>query len=221
MSDVEVKVIVEGKSELLFVNQILGPYFNNLNKKIRGILHGKDGGNQFSVAEKDIGTYLEEQNNTYISTMYDFYGIDLKWPGKQEVGQKPSLTTLQKVEIIENETQRAVIHYYPDYEVENRFIPYISMHEYEALLFSDEEKLAEGINVNRSIIQQITDQYNNPEEINDGEETAPSKRLELHCRSYPKSKPVKSIRIAKRIGIQTMRNTCPHFDAWLRRLENL
>ena len=63
------------------------------------------------------------------------------------------------------------------YNAKSRFIPYIEMHEFEALLFSDADILAEKIGINVSQIREILEEYNSPEEINDDPAKAPAKRL--------------------------------------------
>ncbi|MCD6460624.1 DUF4276 family protein [bacterium] len=66
----------------------------------------------------------------------------------------------------------------------------------------------------------MLDEYNNkPEEINDNPVKAPSKRLESFNSGY--IKPVMGKIISERIGIQTIRNKCPHFNDWLIKLENI
>jgi hypothetical protein len=58
-----------------------------------------------------------------------------------------------------------------------------------------------------------------PEEINDGPETHPSKRLAGLFPTY--RKPLDGPQIAGRIGLPAIRAACKHFDAWLAKLEAL
>jgi hypothetical protein len=60
-----------------------------------------------------------------------------------------------------------------------------------------------------------------PEEINDGETTAPSKRIASQIPEYEAVKPSAGPQIVQAIGLATVRSKCPHFDAWVKRLENL
>jgi hypothetical protein len=57
--------------------------------------------------------------------------------------------------------------------------------------------------------------------INDGEETAPSKRIGKEIPDYLGAKPTAGPIIAGKIGLETMRMKCPHFNEWLTKLENL
>ena len=49
--------------------------------------------------------------------------------------------------------------------------------------------------------------------------TAPSKRIEALVPGY--QKPVMGTLAAQEIGLQTMREACPHFGQWIARLERL
>ena len=102
----------------------------------------------------------------------------------------------------------------------SRLIPYVQMHEFEALLFSDPKTLAGGLELADDVpIRHIRDQFKSPEEINDSPQTAPSKRiLELKPRY---GKVTDGVRISRSIGLETMRAQCSHFNGWLTRLETL
>lgn len=94
------------------------------------------------------------------------------------------------------------------------------MHEFEALLFSDPKVLATGLeSVEESSIQQIRGQFAGPEEINDSQQTAPSKRIARLDRSYQKVND--GVSIAMKIGLDLMRAECPHFNQWIGKLEAL
>ena len=67
--------------------------------------------------------------------------------------------------------------------------------------------------------QQIQDAFENPEEIDDSPETAPSKRVERLVRGY--EKPLLGTLAALEIGLVAIRRECPHFGSWLDRLEQL
>jgi hypothetical protein len=59
----------------------------------------------------------------------------------------------------------------------------------------------------------------NPELINDGAETAPSKRLLKAIPEY--DKPTGGVSVVEKIGLYTLRNKCRHFTEWLTKLERL
>lgn len=99
------------------------------------------------------------------------------------------------------------------------------MHEFEALLFSDVRVIdatlqdLHGAPNQLRHLQQIVDDYGHPEAINDDPKTAPSKRLAGLYPGYDKV--AFGDLIAEQIGMARMREQCPHFDAWVGRLEEL
>ena len=103
----------------------------------------------------------------------------------------------------------------------SRFVPYVMMHEFEALLFSDCQELAQVIGRPELAdqFQEIRDDFNSPEEINDSRETAPSKCILALINNYEKV-PV-GTRTVEKIGLSRIRSACSHFDCWLKQLERL
>ena len=108
-----------------------------------------------------------------------------------------------------------------DFRPDVRFIPYLQLHEYEALLFSDPIAFASGINQPQlaSRFQQIRDEFPTPEDIDDDPQTAPSKRILATYRAYQKV--LDGTLGARAVGIERMRQECPHFHEWVQRLEAL
>jgi hypothetical protein len=97
------------------------------------------------------------------------------------------------------------------------FRPYVQVHEFEALLFSDPSAFEWVLDDwNEKAYQRllaIRQGFSTPEEINDHPETAPSKRIEQILRSYDKTE--HGPRIAEVIGIEKMRQECPRFNRWI------
>ncbi len=105
-----------------------------------------------------------------------------------------------------------------------RFIPYIQLHEYEALLFSDIGKLDWEFLEDKDqpqieALKQVAEEFETPEDIDQGEHTAPSKRIIAHLPRYKKLKTTVGSRIAEKIGLSVLREKCPHFDAWITQIE--
>jgi hypothetical protein len=84
----------------------------------------------------------------------------------------------------------------------NRFIPFVVMHEFEALLFSDCAAFARGVGRPgiEAPLQAIRDNFSTPEEIDDSPETAPSKRIGILIPGY--QKPVLGVQAASEIGLE-------------------
>jgi len=93
-----------------------------------------------------------------------------------------------------------------------RFLPYIQLHEYEGLLFSDAQAFASGI-AQPHLVQQfeaVRNDFPTPEDINDHPDTAPSKRV---LRIYPKYRKVLDGTLAaKAVGVDRMRQEMPTFS---------
>ncbi len=227
MSNIDVYIVVEGQTEQTFVRDVLAPYM-----AVKGIyLHamrigdpGHKGGDvRFQRAQKDINRLLQQRSDTYISTMFDYFRIDSNWPGKGDIHTKMksggALSSIDKAEILEAATLTEMMALVPELGISTRFIPYIEMHEFEALLFSDAAILAEKINVPINQIKSILAGYESPEYINNNPLNAPSKRLEKLMIGYKKV--VMGKVISDAIGIPKIRQECLHFDGWLQRIEKL
>jgi hypothetical protein len=221
MSNVSVYIIVEGATEQTFVRELLAPEMAIQDVFLYPVLIGKPGQKggdvRFERAREDIGNFLKQRSDTHISTMFDYFRLAPNWPGNMNMQSYP--TAIKKAEKIEEATSIKITESFPDYNVEGRFIPYIEMHEFEALLFSDASILANKIGVDTRKIEDVLDEFGEPEEINDGPGTAPSKRLIDLNKHYRKV--VMGKTISETIGIPAIREKCPHFDKWLTRLEQL
>ncbi len=105
-----------------------------------------------------------------------------------------------------------------------RFIrPYVQMHEFEGLLFSDVEQfrlVLDGWDTKvRNTLSDIRAQFSTPEDINDSRDTAPSKRI---LKAFPQgsySKTQHGPIIAEAIGLCSIRQHCPQFNDWVTLLE--
>jgi hypothetical protein len=223
----EIYIVVEGATEQTFVRDVLAPHLvpdGIYLHPARIEKPGKKGGDiRFTRAMNDICTFIKMREDIYVSTMFDYFRIDSSWPGLQNVRQRirngVSLTATNKAEMLETATQNKIVEALPEYDIENRFIPYIEMHEFEALLFSDADILSELIEIDVNTIREIIEEYSNPEEINDNPDQAPSKRLQRLHNGYRKVAMGKTI--SEAVGIQTIRSQCPHFNEWLNKFERL
>lgn len=101
----------------------------------------------------------------------------------------------------------------------NNLLPYIQLHEFEALIFSSLKginALFESSEADFPELEKIFRRFPNPEDINDDPNTAPSKRLLKHIEGY--NKVVDGVSIIEEIGIETVIEKCPRFRDWLRGL---
>ena len=104
---------------------------------------------------------------------------------------------------------------------EERFVPFVVLHEFEALLFSDCDAFAHALDMPELTqpLLGIRDQFESPEHIDDAPETAPSKRiLALHPRY---AKVAEGTAAAEQVTLAKMTEECPHFAEWLNHLRTL
>ncbi len=220
---VRVLAFVEGPTEEKFVREIVRPSLVSRNVFIVATTPGKrraHGGVQhWARIKKELLRYLKEDRGRFVTTMFDYYRLPSDWPGRDGARSERQVST--KAEGIEQAIHADVYSKLGDSFDGARFLPYIQMHEFEALLFSDTGALAES--VQRPDIQSRLDgivaECGEPEGIDDGPETAPSKRIRSLVPRYQKVP--QGIIAAKHIGLTTMRERCPHFAHWLEALERL
>jgi Domain of unknown function (DUF4276) len=214
--------VVEGPTEEVFVKDVLAPVLWPRQVYLTPILLGvpghKGGQTNYARVKKDILTQLKQDRAAYCTTMLDLYGLGKGFPGTPT---PPNVSNLEKVAHIERAVLEDIIGTSPDLGADIRFVPYLQLHEYEGLLFSDPAAFAHSIFrpdlADR--FQAIREAFATPEDINNDPNTAPSKRVLQLCSSY--NKPLDGKRAASAVGIATIRRECPHFRAWLERLESL
>lgn len=221
---------VEGETEENFVNEILAPYlyqhgFSLVGARLIGNARQRDqrgGIKPWHSVRKDIVNHLKADQMCVATTMVDYYGLPQNgsraWPGRQTAANRDFPLRAKEVEdaLMEDIVQNMEKNF-----DRNRFIPYVAMHEYEALLFSDCSRFSSGIGHKNleSEFQKIRNDFSTPEEIDDSPKTAPSKRIQALVPGY--QKPFLGTLAALEIGLPTMQAACPHFAAWLNRLEEV
>ena len=216
-----VMAIVEGQTEVNFVKDILAPYLGMQGIFITPTVlskPGQKGGDvRFVRAQRDIAKHLKQRGDTYVSLLLDYYGLGSDWPGLAAAQQQRDPKGVSTA--ICAATQAAVDAELREHRSGERFVPYVSMHEFEALLFSEPSSLAAALQVKQQRIEAIIAECGEPEAIDSSAATAPSKRIAQLQPRFKKS--TDSIAIAKAIGIPRIRAQCPLFNAWLSRLESL
>jgi len=219
----EVFAIVEGQTEEAFVNELLGPHLAGLGILITPLLTGtrkqrraERGGNRvrYAAVRDDVMRVLKEHaaRDPRITTMLDLFRLPTDYPGYTDAQQTPD--PYERVGLIE----AALAVDLADWRV----VPYIQLHEFEALLLCDLDHMASRYPENSQAVAALAGDvaaYSTPELVNDGPETAPSKRIAKAIGGYEKV--LAGAALAKRIGLPVMRRACPHFDQWLGKLEAL
>ncbi|MCI4235907.1 DUF4276 family protein [Dickeya dianthicola] len=218
----EVVAIVEGKTEQVFIASVLTPYLAERNVYLSATQvskPGQKGGDvRFDRTLADIGLHLKQRPNTYITTMVDYYGLK-SWPGLEQL---PALATpAQIADALNRAAYDSVVARFAPQQAERRFIPFMVMHEFEALLFSNSEILACELGIRQADIDRVIAHSGGPEGINNSPHTAPSKRLDGWSAHGKFAKTTVGITLADRIGIPRIREQCPLFDRWLSQMEAL
>ncbi|MGB2580685.1 MAG: DUF4276 family protein, partial [Minisyncoccia bacterium] len=175
-----VHVICEGQTEEMFVNEMLSEYFVPKGIYLQPALIGKPGhkgGNfKFERLLIDVRARLLNDKDAYCTTFFDFYGLPEDFPGKQEaLGCESAQDKAQRVLDLLSEQLKKKL----GDEPLRRFIPYIQMYEFEGLLFSAPDRLAQAIYKPEleAEFQRIRDKFTTPEDINNSPQRAPSKRI--------------------------------------------
>ena len=215
--------IVEGATEKRFIDEVLAPYLankcifvtssENITSVSHGRISGKGGDIRFSRLEHQITKFLKGRADLYVATFSDYYGVH-EWPGLDRI---PDNAMPGEIAAILNQ---AAIHDEPQLRCDSRYLPFTAVHEFEALLFSNPDILEREIHAYPGSVKAILRECGSPEQINTGKETAPSKRI-MSLAKIPYSKVTNGIEIAKMITVDTMRERCPLFDEWLKKIEPL
>ena len=223
--------LVEGPTEETFARRLLAPKLGARGVAITATTYGRprrQGGiPSWRRAQRELVRLLKEDRGRCVTTMFDYYRLPSDWPGRKEIAEKSagSASAGERAEAVERAMLRRIMDGLGDDGGGSRFIPYVQMHEFEALLFSEPSILGEVLSLRADpsgiirTLEQLIDEFSTPEEIDDGPTTAPSKRILSIAGAYQKV--VDGNRVASRIGLATMRRKCPHFGRWLGRLEAL
>ena len=220
-------LFAEGQTEQTFASTVLRPhlaehgvYMHNpvliANAHKRQRTH-RGGGRKFHAMQKDIVRFLKQDsaNNAYFTTMIDLYSLHREFPGTEET------------EVFRNDPYRrveALEEFWANETNDQRFVPHIQLHEYETYLFTDIAVLSYYYEGRQRAISQLrasVDAFKSPELIDDGPDTAPSKRIIGHLPRYDGDKSTIGVQAAARLGLTAIRRRCPHFAAWVGRLEGL
>lgn len=211
-------IICEGQTEQEFCNTLLQPHFSANGITLQAPLIKKTMGGiaNWNVLKREIETYLHREKDVLVTTLIDYYGIKDShgfplWAEKQAIADKN-----QRLDELEAAMLADV-----DENLRPHFVPYLQLHEFEGLLFSDKQAFYTTFNedelAGEDELEQTFADFDNPEMINDGVETSPSHRLERIISGYEKV--VYGCCLAEAIGLDKMRQKSPRFDNWLKRLE--
>jgi hypothetical protein len=221
---VRLHIICEGESESKFVQSVLAPYLYRTNhldvrapilKSPKATDQSKKGGNVTFERVKDyINNLLISDKECYVSTMIDLYGIGKDFPNYDKIMRL--IDSYEQVDGLENSISN---HFNNDM----RIIPYIQLHEYETLYFADLDNFLRTdpqLFLNKASFEKIRAENSNPELINNGRETAPSKRIEnlFEKSNLSYGKVIYSQLYSQNCDLERILESCPHFKKWIEKL---
>lgn len=213
-----VYILVEGQTEESFINEAVVPLYAERDIFIQPIIIStskgcKGGLVSYAKIKPQIINLCRQDKNSWVTTFFDFYALPNDFPQKMSSDYGALNNCQDKVNFLEDALSQDIS--------EQNFLPYIMLHEFEALLFVDPDKFewwVDDIDIVHQLYR-IKDSFNSPEEINNSPQTAPSKRILSLIPNYKKV--VQGTIIATEIGLDEMRRQCSHFNDWLMQLESL
>jgi len=147
-------VHVEGSTEEVFVNDVLREHliargYHSVSARMPGnarLRRQRGGIRGWPSVRRDIANHLKEDPACIATTMVDYYGLpqqgDEAWPGRAEAARNQTGRKAACVEdaVLKDMTSAMGRHFNP-----RRFVPFVVMHEFEGLLFSDCAAFSRGI----------------------------------------------------------------------------
>ena len=221
-------VLCEGQTEDRFANVVLKNYLKdfgiivkhtilvtNKRKNIRGgILNYQKAKNDLELLIRQHSKKTSEEH--FFTTMFDLYALPDDFPGYADAMKITDC--YEKVKRLEQNFAESI--------PSRNFIPYIQLHEFEALVFCGlTYLLIDYPDMTKQVahLQKIIEKYdNNTEKIDDNPQTAPSKRIikefeQFHHYDKPKS----GLFVTNKVGIEGLKDRCPHFKEWIEKLINI
>jgi hypothetical protein len=218
---------VEGQTEQEYVRRVLTTHLWTAGVQVMGAVlaatgrkHGHEsrgGVIRYEPMRRDLGNLLRQHAGADVrfTTMFDLYGLHGDFPG-WEGAEKQRHLPRERVVTLEKAFAADV--------ADPRFLAHLQLHEFETFLLCDPSYLeffcdepAAGIAALRAAVEE----KKSPELVNDGDTTAPSKRIIAHFPEYKRLKTTAGVEWAQCVDLAIVRQLCPHFDNWLKALETL
>ena len=226
---IRLHMIVEGQTEEAFANRVLVPHLAHfdvfadvqlINSRTKHRERRYKGGwNAYSVLKSHLIRWnsMDASQEVWFTTMLDLYALPSDFPRLSGTVEQtnPIARVLELEGALKQDAAISGVH---------RLVPYLQLHEFEALILADPQKLDwEFLEHERPIKELIAmaATFEGPEMINLDPTTAPSRRIIAKIPEYESRKASAGPVIAERIGLSSLRERCPHFGSWVSRLEQL
>lgn len=217
-----VLVLSERPTESAVIQRTLAEWFSRQGLSISAPVVGAPGHKgskaNWDKARREILNLLLQEPNAIVATFFDYYKLDTTWPGKTEA---VAIAKGNRYEFLTRTIHEAFAktHSSDCHWAEARFVPHVQMHELEALLFVQPEVTAKvlGAPEHENELQQIRDSCGGCEEIDDSEQTAPSKRIKALFPNYRKGRKLRAQahQALREVQVDTIRSLCPGFSRWI------
>ncbi len=192
---IRLAISVEGATEREFVTRTLAPWLLDSDIAAEPILlRGPPNLDRIAAELKRLLWNFDR-----VSTLYDYYGFYQR--GKHSP-----------------DTLAAAIGERAPPDQRDRLIPYVQQYEFEALIFAVPKEAAEymGHPDVTGRLQDIVRKCGGPEDIDNGRDTCPSRRLQGVFPEWDKT--LHGPGIIHAAGIDRVRAACPRFDGWIDKL---
>ncbi len=220
---IRLHVIAEGQTEESFVNRVLAPHLGGfeISTGVHCITTSRQQGRPFrggmhsyTQPRRDIELWMKQdrRSDARFTTLFDLYALPPDFPSFEEAERLQDPFARAKF------LEQAMGADFGD----QRFVPYIQLHEFEALVLVDPQELVTEFIEEQQAIENLAAlcaRYETPELIDDT--TPPSKRIIDEIPAYKGRKASVGPLVTERIGLPALRQACPHFDGWLQTLEEL
>lgn len=228
--------IVEGQTENAVLKKLVAPHLGargiGFHLPIVRVGRGR-GGVRFLNANTlydQIRAFLRDHRQPVVTTFFDYYAFPAgESKGWEFVAKSKADVSFRGgevvAEMIEKEIHRRAVDGIDLPNVESRLIPYVQLHELEALFFAEPDKMAStfGSPSLANTFAEAVATCGGCEKINDRPQKAPSKRIQAAFPSYIKGRSdlAHGPRIAEKLDLAIVRKKCPRFNEWLTKLETL
>ena len=209
---IRVAIVVEGETEEEFVKHVLTDHLTSHHVIAQPIKpSGRVGPSGGTITVDRLANQMARLhwNFDFVTSLVDLYGFR----GRLE---HENIEELERR--IDSAFDERIAH---DWNRSSVFA-YVQKHEFDGLLFSEVGAFANVLNPSARSIESLRDvraSFPTPEDIDDGPETAPSKRIIQLVPGYRKR--TYGPLLANEIGLTRIRGECPRFDSWISRLESL
>ena len=222
----DVLVLCEGQTEREFCRNVVAPYVAASGIALAGTLVGKPqrkrgGIRPWDVYRNELLRLASQRPDRHVAVLVDYYAMPDSWPGRPDSPNKP---IAERGSYVEHALWADLLNDLP-----GRFHPCVQLHEFESLLFVEPDIAALSIAIAAGAVSHAdvaakmtaikTQCGESVEHINDGPETAPSKRLVQIMPAYDKV--AWGVTAAADVSLATLRAECPWLKRWLTRLEKL